>query len=302
MRTQEASNPLVSVAIITYNQKHFIAECIQSVLAQSYSNIEIVVADDGSTDGTQEILLDYKNRFPDKFVLRLSSTNYGITANSNAAFFACKGKYIAWMGGDDLMLPDKIKKQVAFMESNPDCTICYHNLEVFQSESNKVLRLFNNKNNKYREGDIRTSIKYSTFNGACSTMIRRSCAPEHGFNTTLPIASDWLFWVETLASGGSIKYINEILGRYRRHAENITRPRDFISQNELDHLNTCNILLAKYPQYSRQVMYSYSRLFRGLRHKLDYYEALMVSLCLSFNIKALIGLTIWLLSLRRVKL
>ena len=64
--------PLVSVAIITFNQKPFLKECIDSVLAQDYENVEIVVADDASTDGTHELLCDYKAKYPEKFVIKIS--------------------------------------------------------------------------------------------------------------------------------------------------------------------------------------------------------------------------------------
>jgi glycosyltransferase involved in cell wall biosynthesis len=212
--------PLVSIAIITYNQKEYLKECIESVLEQDYENIEIVVADDCSTDGTQEMLKGYEEKYPNKFVLKLSDRNQGITKNSNLAHFACKGKYIAWMGGDDLMLPGKIRRQVEYMENNPECTICYHNLDVFQSDTNETLYYFN-ENNKY-EGDVRVVIKYGTFNGGCSNMVRADKVPKNGFNETLPIASDWLFWCECLLNGGTINYIDEVLGRYRRHQKNIT--------------------------------------------------------------------------------
>ena len=159
------NQPLVNIAIITYNQKEFLRECIESCLNQDYKNIQIVVADDCSTDGTKEMLLDYEKKYPDKFILCLSESNRGITANSNSAHFACTGKYIAWMGGDDLMLPTKLSKQVAYMEKNPECTICYHDLDVFQSETDETLYLFSEKS-KPRQGDVRVAIKYGTFNGA----------------------------------------------------------------------------------------------------------------------------------------
>ena len=97
------SSPLVSISIITYNQKEYLKDCIESILIQNYDNIEIVIADDCSTDGSQELLNIYKERYPDKFVLKLAKKNRGITKNSNAAHFACSGKYIFIMGGDDLM-------------------------------------------------------------------------------------------------------------------------------------------------------------------------------------------------------
>ncbi|HHO42468.1 MAG TPA: glycosyltransferase, partial [Epsilonproteobacteria bacterium] len=249
----EEKLPLVSVAIITYNQKEYLKECIESVLAQDYENIEIVIADDCSTDGTQDMLKEYDKKYPNKFVLKLSDKNQGITKNSNLAHFACSGKYIAWMGGDDLMLSGKIRKQVEYMEENQECTICYHNLDVFQSDTNETLYYFNKKT-KY-EGDVYTSIKYGTFNGACSTMIRASKAPKNGFNETIPVASDWLYWVETLHNGGTINYIDEVLGRYRRHDNNVTKKTSSITQNQIDHLNSCHIILSLYPEYSKVVFY-----------------------------------------------
>ena len=292
--------PLVSVAIITYNQKNYLKECIESVLAQDYENIEIVVADDCSTDGTQEMLKEYAKKYPNKFVLKLSNKNQGITKNSNLAHFACSGQYIAWMGGDDLMLPGKIRKQVEYMEKNPECTICYHNLDVFQSETNETLYYFN-ENNKYN-GDVKTVIKYGTFNGACSNMIRASKAPKSGFNETVPVASDWLYWVETLHNGGTIDYIDEVLGKYRRHANNVTKQEKFITQNELDHLTSCQIIMAKFPQYFPDVMFIYSKRLFSLRHKMNYLSCLWKSICLRPTIKAIIALIIYLITFGKVKL
>lgn len=148
------SYPLVSVAIITYNQKEYLRECIESILLQNYPNLQIVVADDCSSDGTQDLLLRYSQQYPNVFTLKLSEKNLGITANSNLAHFACRGKYIFWMGGDDLMLPGKIAKQVEYMENNPDCTLCYHNLDVFDSATKKNLYYFNHLKKQKSMGQL----------------------------------------------------------------------------------------------------------------------------------------------------
>lgn len=296
----EKEYPLVSIAIITYNQKEYLRKCIESCLAQDYPNFEIVVADDCSTDGTQGLLREYEAKYPGKFVLRLAEKNQGITPNSNAAHFACTGKYIAWMGGDDLMLSGKLTKQVSYMEENPECTICYHNLDVFDSDTNKTLSFFNEK--RKLNGDVRTSIRESTFNGACSNLVRAEKVPKHGFNKSLPVASDWLYWVETLGNGGTINYIDEVLGRYRRHANNITRREDFVTQNELDHLVSCQIIMARFPQYFSDAMHVYSKRLLGLRHKVNYLPCLWKSICLRPTIKAIGGLGMYLMTFGKVKL
>lgn len=292
--------PLVSVAIITYNQKDYLKECIESILCQDYKNIEIIIADDCSTDGTQIMLKEYDFNYPNKFVLKLSTKNQGITKNSNLAHFACSGKYIAWMGGDDLMLPGKIKKQVDFFESHNECAICYHNLDVFDSDTKKTLYFYNSK--LKLNGDISKTIKYGTFNGACSTMVRRNQTPSYGFDERIIIASDWLYWVETLANGGSINYIDEVLGKYRRHSNNITKFSSKLTQNDIDHLNSINIILFKYPKYFKEIMYRYSQILINIRHKVSYPLALFKSFCIAPTFKSFAGFLVYFITIGRKKL
>lgn len=293
--------PLVSIAIITYNQKDFLRECIESCLAQDYPNIEIIVADDCSTDGTQEMLLEYESLYKNKFILRLANENKGITENSNLAHFACNGKYIAWIGGDDLMLPNKISKQVDYMERNLNCTISYHDLDVFQNETGSTLYSFSEKN-KPREGDVRTVIKYGVFNGACSTMVRTSKAPKNGYNNLIPVASDWLYWVESLSNGGTIDYLNEVLGRYRRHKNNVTNKSELIGQGAIDHLNTCNYILSKYPECFDEATYRYSINIRSLRFKLPYFRSLLYCFKNTFDIRSVFCIFVFIFTFGYVKI
>lgn len=293
--------PLVSVAIVTFNQKHFLNECIESILSQDYPNIEIVIADDSSTDGTQEMLERYAAERPGKFKLALASTNQGITRNSNSALRICTGKYIAWMGGDDLMLPGKLSKQVAYMEQNPSCGICYHDLDVFESESNRTLYLFSAKA-KPREGSVDVVIKNQSFNGACSTMVRAAKSPAHGFNELIPYASDWLYWIEVLHHGGTINYIDEVLGRYRRHNKNVTRESQSLAQNDLDHLNTCNHILGLDRRYFTLAMVAYAKRLLNLRKKMPYFQTVMASLRMGPSIKGLACLGAYLFTFGKVRL
>jgi glycosyltransferase involved in cell wall biosynthesis len=293
--------PKVSIAIVTYNQKLFLRDCIESCLSQSYSNFEIVVADDGSTDGTQEMLGIYKKKFPDKFVLVLSKKNQGITKNSNCADRACTGKYVAWMGGDDIFLPEKISIQVDYMERNPDCVISYHDMDVFDSDSNKTL-YFGSQKNRPREGGIDVCIKYGAFNGACTTMVRASSRPKNGFNENLPVASDWCYWIDALSSGGSINYISKVLSRYRRHENNITNKSKLITQANLDILNTCNYIICKYPEYLNEALFRYSINIRSLRDRSPYIGALMFSIRTNFDIKSIFALLVNLATLGKLKL
>lgn len=263
---RDPSLPLVSVAVVTYNQVEFLRECLDAILAQDYPELEIVVADDGSPDATPELVRDYQRRHPGRIVPLLSPINRGITANQNAALFACTGKYIAWMAGDDLMLPGKIARQVALMEAEPEVAICYHDLEVFDSDTGRTLRRHSDVD-RPREGDIRTLVRHGAFNGAVSNMVRRSCSPPDGFDPRIPIASDWLYYVECLWSGGRIRYLPEVLGRHRRHANNTTtgsvrRP----SLREIqDHLFSCESILSRAPHLRRDVDARRAYMLQSLR-------------------------------------
>lgn len=281
--------PLVSVALHSYNQKDWLVECIESILAQDYPNMEIVVADDGSTDGSQDVLREYEKKYSDKFVLCFSDKNRGIADNCNMALSNCKGKYMAHFDGDDVMLPGKISKQVAFMEQNPDCVICYHNMEVFNSDTGDRLGLYYNKK-RSMDGDVRMVLKYGSLIG--TSMFRADGLPKHGFNLNLPGEPGWLFMIETLANGGTVNYIDEVLGIYRRHSSNASAPSEYVSQNDLDSLNTCNIVIAKYPHLFSEAMYVYSMRLYKLRKKkeINYRSALMSSLKLRFRLSVFLRL------------
>lgn len=110
-----ASEPLVSVIIPTYNRAPLIGAAIQSVLDQTYKNIEIIVVDDGSTDDTQRALEPFAGRLNS-----LVTTNGGPSHARNIGMKAASGKYIAFLDSDDLYLPQKLELQVAFMEAHPD--------------------------------------------------------------------------------------------------------------------------------------------------------------------------------------
>ncbi len=294
------TKPLVSIAIITFNQIDYLRECIESVLSQDYPNTEIVVADDCSTDGTVKMLNDYADRYPGKFVLRLALNNKGITANSNEAHFACRGKYIAWMGGDDLMLPGKITSQVELMEKDNSIVISYHNLDVFDSDSGKSLYFYNQD---CKEGDARTLVKYGTFNGACSTMVLRSATPKHGFDTRIPIASDWLYWVETAYGGGKIRYIDKILGKHRRHQGNVTNltSKSFF-YNYQDHLLSCSIILSEKPEFHKEVKFRLAELLIALRminNSQNYRSYLKAAISYSLRPKAMVGILLSYFGIKR---
>lgn len=233
--------PKVSVMIITYNQAHFIRETLDSVLGQDYPNLEIVVADDASTDKNQDIIKEYAEKHPDIIKPVFNKCNLGITGNSNAAFFACTGELISVMGGDDLFLSGKLLAQVESFE-DPELVLCYHPVEIFDSATNKTLFI----SDQLKREEIKCAediISHGGIQGASSIMVRRAACPLEGFETRIPTVSEWLFFIEVALKGKVVK-LDKVFSRYRKHGEGASdRTLDLLDETLL----TLDLVLEKYP-------------------------------------------------------
>ena len=243
-----AAYPKVSVFVITYNQKVFVQEAIESILMQHYPNLEIVIGDDGSTDGVQEILLQYQEKHPSLFKLILSQSNEGITANCNKIVKECTGEYIAWLGGDDIWMPGKLLKQVSLMEDNPHASLCVSKVEWFDGKTNKTMFTYPHGDFNVENMNLIDTAYYIGCNGS-SYMFRRNTIPEYGFEPSISMFSDWLFVIETLRNG-SLVFINEALARYRRHGESMSNFPDLIFK---EHMQTLFMLENKYEDMREDV-------------------------------------------------
>jgi len=129
----------ISVLMVTYNHEKFIAQAIDSVLMQEVNfDYEIVIGEDCSTDKTREIVKEYKRKHPDKIRLLLREKNLGALMNFDNALQTCKGEYVALLEGDDYWIcPNKLQKQVDFLDSHLECTMCFHDCIVVYEDKNK---------------------------------------------------------------------------------------------------------------------------------------------------------------------
>jgi glycosyltransferase involved in cell wall biosynthesis len=215
---------LVSVVIPAYNQVDFIGATLDSVLDQDYPLLEIIVTDDGSTDGTSEVISKYADKFPNIVIPVLNKFNSGIPKNFNRGLAKANGEFIAWFGGDDLMLPAKISKQVKALQLRSDAVGCVHDAFIFETASSEILGLFSvlmNGRPGLKEGGVELWFDSSYFMLPSAVMVRSSAIPSHGFDERLKYANDWLLDVEIFMQGMCV-VIDEPLCKYRRHANNIT--------------------------------------------------------------------------------
>jgi glycosyltransferase involved in cell wall biosynthesis len=239
--------PLVSVAMTTYNHELFISNALESVLAQDYSNFEIMISDDASTDNTIDIINDYLERYTNKIKLLTTEKNMGVTANWFKCVSTCSGKYIIGLAGDDEFLPGILSKQVKILEDDKKIAICYTNASVFHVPSQKELYLIADKT-PTKSGGLEVALSHSIYYSITS-MFRQKLVPKHNIFSDIRHGSDLAFYKEIMIISGkdaNIYYLPEVLYKYQKHSMNIT-----VTQSEYrkDHIECIKILQKKYPHY-----------------------------------------------------
>ena len=269
--------PLVSVVVPTYNQKDVVEQALQSIVDQSYDNLEIIISDDCSSDGTQSILSNFAERHP-RVVLFLQKKNLGITANYNFLTEKCSGKYVATFAGDDVMLPNKIERQVDALEDDEWSSFCHHAVTILDYHSNIPGKVLTRKyvNNVTTIHDV---LRGFGIPGSMALMYRRSVVKNPAFEPGIPVASDW-FHIIKLAMVGRGIYIDESLCFYRQDSEyNGKDPssyeNDFLKTIEMTRSmyavpgdavdKSCDYALCRYSLGA-----GYRRLIRGDRLKARY--------------------------------
>jgi glycosyltransferase involved in cell wall biosynthesis len=129
-RLKAEAGPLVSILINNYNYGRFLNESIESALAQTYSNCEVIVVDDGSTDCSREVIAQYGNR-----IVPVVKENGGQASAFNAGFAASKGDVICFLDADDLFLPEKVNRVVRIFRDNPQAGWCFDKVQEFANET-----------------------------------------------------------------------------------------------------------------------------------------------------------------------
>jgi len=135
MAELSSPDPLVSVLMPVYNGERYIQHAIRSVLRQTYAHFELVIIDDGSTDSTRDRISELNDS---RIVLVISSRNRGISASRNAGLEHAKGDYVAWLDSDDISVPTRLARQVAFLEENPEYGLCAGNVASIDQTGERV--------------------------------------------------------------------------------------------------------------------------------------------------------------------
>lgn len=235
--------PLVSIVIPVYNGSNYLSEAIDSALAQTYENVEIIVVNDGSPDNgkTEEIALSYGDK-----IRYFKKENGGSSSALNFGIKQMHGEWFSWLSHDDLYYPEKIEKQITYIIKNNLYNDENINKHIFFTASenvdgnDKCIRrpseahiqgMFNDVNSvKYNKYLVADPIKYC-FNG-CGCLIHKSAFEDVGmFDEKLRLVNDIDMWFRLYSGGYILHYIPEVLVKGRVHAKQISRSIGFSYHN-----------------------------------------------------------------------
>ena len=222
--------PLVSVAIPAYNHAAFIEDCLASVCAQSYPELELVLIDDGSTDDTFERAQRFLARHSDRFkrLVLERRENQGVSANSNACIEACQGEWVHLLGSDDVLYPNKIERiQQSIIEwDDKNLALVHADCDYIGESGDTVTR--SKMRSRPKPGPDATAYRWLflgehyIFNPTI-TLHRSTFLAFGGFDKTLPL-EDLDCWLR-LATQCTIARVPEVLAGYRKHPGNSSRKR-----------------------------------------------------------------------------
>jgi glycosyltransferase involved in cell wall biosynthesis len=213
----------LSVLVVTYQQVDFSREALRSVFEQKTNfGFEVIVGDDASTDGTQEVLKEIQENAGLPVTLLLAPSNYGDFGRSNfmSTVDAAKGEYLAFLDGDDIWTkPDKLQKQVDFLDSHPDCALCVHRIEHVSEDGFRHLSPSPGRSGSYDIGELLVQ----NFAHKIATVVRRSAVDRlpGWYRTDKLTCADLVFTILT-AQNAKIGFIDEVMAEHRLHGDSLT--------------------------------------------------------------------------------
>ena len=249
---------IVDIPMCVYNHERYIAKAIEGVLSQKTTfKYRLIIGEDYSTDNSREIVKKYFDTNRDKMKIFFNEKNIGAHKNTKMLFSNCRAKYIALCDGDDYWTdPYKLQKQVDFLESNPDFSICFHKAKVIYDEGIQPFYPDINKDTKEVTG-MEDILKGNYMHTPTVVFRNNDLTLPEWFETAYP--GDWVLHVIN-ATYGKIKFIKEEMSVYRVHAggANSMKSHSYrISQFLPTIKNVANYLKKSWPEYSKQLLRKY---------------------------------------------
>ncbi len=210
--------PIASVVISVYNGERFLAETLETVWAQSHSDLEVIVVDDGSTDGSAAILAGVR----DPRLRVITQINSGPASAARTGVSSARGRYIAFLDQDDLWLPEKLSEHIAFMEARPEVDLSFSWFNVIDEQSREMGI---HSARPTAEVSFRELLTDFVIGGTSNVVVRREAMEKAGGpNPSIPGMFDLELSLRiALLRPGNIVPIPRELMQYRRHGQQVTR-------------------------------------------------------------------------------
>ena len=203
--------PLVSVVVTCYNYGKYLKNCLESVLNQTYKNIEILIVDDGSTDNTAELMKNFIGTANIKYIYQ---NNAGQSRAKNVGIKNANGDFIAFLDADDLWCAEKIKKQISFFGKN-EVGVVYCKAKYFDEDDDEVIFELTSPYIQPKRGKVTEALLLDNFVPFSSSMVRKECFEKFGvFDETLKMGIDWDLWLR-ISTAYEFDFVDEQLFYYR---------------------------------------------------------------------------------------
>ena len=211
-----SSEPIVSVVLPVYNGKSYLRESIESVLAQTLVDLELIVVDDGSTDESGEVAACFED---ERLVLLRHEENLGLVAALNTGIEAARGRYVAIQNADDVSLPDRLELQAALLDADPGLVVVGSAWEVVDESGSRL----GTKTRPVDDTGIRWMALFLTPFGHPTVMVRAATLRDYGlsYEHDFYLAEDFRLWSLLLRHGRGANLTHSLV-RYRTHAAQLS--------------------------------------------------------------------------------
>ncbi|MBV8781276.1 MAG: glycosyltransferase [Phycisphaerae bacterium] len=209
--------PLISVVLPVYNSAPYIAKAVESILAQTFTDFELIIVNDGSTDGTEAILRKFEKQ--DSRIRLISRPNTGYIIALNEALGLARGELVARMDGDDISLPRRFERQVAFLREHPDVNVVGGRVEIIDSSGRLILR----PETPLHDAELQAALlEGRNVMGHPSIMARRQAIVDcGGYDGATWPAEDLDLWLR-MGERGKLACVPQFVLRYREHEKSIS--------------------------------------------------------------------------------
>ena len=212
-KTVVGDSPLISVAMPIYNGEKYLAEAIDSILAQTFEDFELIMIDDGSTDSSLNLLQEYQKK--DSRIRLITRENRNVAATLNEIIFLARGKWIARMDQDDIALPQRLERQLEWLErTGADITGSW--VRRFGTSDQRIVKL------RQTDEAIKMEMLFCSPFAHPSVMVRTNMIKKLLYDETRWEAEDYDLWVRAAEAGWKMTNIPEVLLCYRVHPEQIS--------------------------------------------------------------------------------